>query len=108
MKPFDRDGTFRPLGDDAEGAGLRRLAIRGAGVTVLSQGVGFGIQLSATIVLARLLTPADFGLVTMVSTFSLLLVNFGLNGFTEAIQQREELDHTLASNLFWINVGMGL
>lgn len=91
-----------------EGHGLRRLAIRGAGVTVLSQGAGFAIQLSATVVLARLLTPADFGLVTMVSTFSLLLVNFGLNGFTEAVQQREELDHALASNLFWINVGAGL
>ena len=105
MKPFDRDGSFHPVDD---GAGLRRLAIRGAGVTVLSQGVGFAIQLSATIVLARLLTPADFGLVTMVSTFSLLLVNFGLNGFTEAVQQREELDHVLASNLFWINVGVGV
>src|SRR5258708_15808543 len=56
-------------------------------------------------VLARLLTPRDFGLITMVTTFSLLLMNFGLNGFTEAIIQREELDHALASNLFWIEVG---
>src|SRR5207245_2234195 len=55
-----------------------------------------------------LLTPGDFGLVTMVTTFSLLLLNCGLNGFTEAILQREEIDHSLASNLFWINVGLGL
>jgi PST family polysaccharide transporter len=105
MKPFDENGVFHA---HADGDGLRRLAIRSAGVTVFAQAVGFAIQLGATVVLARILTPADFGLVAMVSTFSLLLVNFGLNGFTEAVQQREEMDHVLASNLFWINVGLGL
>jgi uncharacterized membrane protein len=38
----------------------------------------------------------------------LLLVNFGLNGFTEAVVQREEINHFLVSNLFWINVGFGV
>jgi PST family polysaccharide transporter len=66
------------------------------------------IQLIATVVLARLLRPADFGLLTMVTTFSLLLMNVGLNGFTEAVLQRERMDHVLASNLFWINAGLGL
>ncbi len=105
MKPFDESGAFRPT---ADGDGLRRLAVRGAGVTVLSQSLGFAIQMIATVILARLLTPGDFGLVTMVTTFSLLLLNCGLNGFTEAVLQREEIDHSLASNLFWINVGLGL
>jgi len=58
-------------------------------------------------ILARLLTPADFGIVTMVTTFSLLFSSFGLNGFTELIMQREEITHTLASNLFWIQLGIG-
>jgi O-antigen/teichoic acid export membrane protein len=35
-------------------------------------------------------------------------VNFGVNGFTEAMLQREVMDHTLASNVFWINVSAGL
>jgi PST family polysaccharide transporter len=43
----------------------------------------------------------------MVTTFSLLLVNFGLNGFTETIIQWEEINQALASNLFWINLGAG-
>jgi len=73
---------------------------------VLSSGMGFAIQIISTVVLARLLTPSDFGLVTMVTTFSLLLVNFGGNGFTEAVIQWKEIDHALASNLFWINVGV--
>ena len=61
----------------------------------------------STVVLARLLTPSDFGLVAMVTTFILLLTNFGLNGFTEAIQQREEINRGLVSNLFWINLVAG-
>src|SRR5207249_11592215 len=102
----DGNAAFRSIAP--AGDGLRRLAVRGAGVTVLSNSLQFAIQMIATVVLARLLTPADFGLVTMVSTFSLLFLNLGLNGFTEAILQREEINHALVSNLFWINTGMGL
>src|SRR5207248_1437401 len=37
-----------------------------------------------------------------------LLMNVGFNGFTEAVVQREQIDRGLATNLFWINVGIGL
>jgi len=43
----------------------------------------------------------------MVTTFSLLLLNFGLNGFTEAVIQTAEINDALVSNLFWINLGFG-
>jgi O-antigen/teichoic acid export membrane protein len=105
LKPFDASGVFRSPG---EGGGLRRLAVRGAGVTVLAQGVGFVTQMVATVVLARLLMPSDFGVVTMVTTFSVLLVSCGQIGFPDAVVQRDEMDHFLASNLFWINLGLGL
>lgn len=105
MTPFDERGVFRVV---ADGDGLRRVAVRGAGITALSQSAGFALQMIATMLLARLLTPADFGLVAIVTTFSLLLMNVGFNGFTEALVQREEIDHGLASNLFWINFGIGL
>jgi O-antigen/teichoic acid export membrane protein len=105
MRPFDANGAFHPA---VAGDGLRRLAVRGAGVTVFSGGVALCVQIVATVVLARLLAPSDFGVVAMVTTFSLLLVNFGLNGFTEAVIQREEIDRFLVSNLFWINLGAGV
>jgi O-antigen/teichoic acid export membrane protein len=105
VTPFDASGASHLTGHAGR---VRRLAMQGAGVTVLSQGLGLAVQVIGTVLLARLLTPADFGVVTMVSTFSLLLTNFGLNGFTEAILQREEINHALASNLFWISVGAGL
>jgi len=105
LKPFDANGNFAPA---AEGRELRHLAIQGAGVSVLSHGMAFAIQVVATVVLARLLTPSDYGVVTMVTTFSLLLTSFGLNGFTEGVLQRDDIDHFLVSNLFWINLSMGL
>jgi O-antigen/teichoic acid export membrane protein len=105
VKPFDSNGFFLPAVQRDE---LRGRAVRNAGVTVFSQGLMFAIQLVGTFVLARLLTPGDFGIVTMVTTFSLLLVGFGLNGFTEAVLQRDEINHCLASNLFWINVTSGI
>jgi len=105
MTPFDEHGRFR-LHTDRDG--LRRVAVRGAGVTAFATAMSFAIQMIATVILARLLTPADFGLVAIVTTFSLLLMNVGFNGVTEAVVQRAELDHGLASNLFWINTGTGL
>jgi O-antigen/teichoic acid export membrane protein len=105
LKPFDHDGNFLPTEIGGE---LRRRAVRGAGITVFSQGLVFAIQVMGTVVLARLLTPSDFGVITMVTTFSLLVMSFGLNGYTEAVIQRQNLSHRLASNLFWINVGVGI
>ena len=105
MKPFDANGVFRPNGDPGE---FRRRAVRSASVTVLSQGLVFATQMVATIVLARMLAPADFGVVTMVATFSLLVMNFGQNGYAEAVIQRDDITHSLASNLFWINIVVGV
>lgn len=107
MRPFNKDGAFAPVVPNG-GATLRRLAVRGAGITVFSGGFALAIQVIATVVLARLLTPRDFGLVAMVTTFSLLLSNFGINGITEALVQREQIDETQASDLFWINLGGGV
>lgn len=105
MIPFDINGAFRPKTGSHE---LKRLAVRGAAATISASGLALAAQVVSTVVLARLLTPADFGVVAMVTTFSLLLVSFGLNGFTEAVIQCEEIDHYTASNLFWLNAGAGL
>jgi len=105
MTPFDASGAFHPV---AEGSELRRLAVRGAAATVSAAGLSLLLQVAGTVILARLLTPADFGLVTMVTTFSLLLVSFGSNGFSEVIIQRDEMNRSLASNLFWITSAGGL
>jgi O-antigen/teichoic acid export membrane protein len=84
--------------------GFKKRAIRGAGFTISAQTLNFAIQTVGTIILARLLRPEDFGLVTMVSAFSLIVQNFGLNGFTEAVVQRRAISHDQMSKLFWTNL----
>ena len=83
---------------------LKKQAIKGSWATVSSQFLVFCIQMIGTIVLARLLTPDDFGLIAMVTAFSFLFQNFGLRGFTEATIQSDTIDHKKISKLFWIHV----
>ena len=85
---------------------LKGRAMRSAGATIFASGLIFFVQLFSTVILARLLTPNDFGLITMVTTFSMLLQNFGLNGFTEAIIQRDDINHQTISTLFWVNISI--
>ncbi len=105
MKPFDASGAFA-ASLPQEATGLRRAAVRGAGATILSGAAGISIQIVSAAVLARLLTPRDFGLVTMVTTFSLLLMNGPANGFIDTLIQRKEVTQALASTLFWMNLGI--
>lgn len=83
---------------------LKKKAIRGAGVTFLSKILTQAIQVIATVILARLLTPSDFGLVAMVTVITMILVEFGMLRLTEAVIQKENINHRQISTLFWINV----
>jgi PST family polysaccharide transporter len=105
MRPFDANGDFHPV---AEGMELRRLAVRGGAATISASALSLAVQIVSTVVIARLLTPADFGVVTMVTTFVMFLMGVGANGCNEAIIQRDKMDRSLASNLFWINLAVGL
>ena len=105
LNPFDANGNFHPI---ATGVALRRSAIQGAGAAITGQAGSFFLGIGSVVILARLLTPADFGTVTMVTTFSLLFRSFGLNGFTELVMQRDDLTRALVTNLFWIELGLGI
>jgi PST family polysaccharide transporter len=58
-------------------------------------------------ILARLLTPSDFGLIAMVLVFSNFVAVFQGLGLTAAIVQKKELSDEALSATFWISVGMG-
>lgn len=105
MKPFDANGDLRPI---AEGKELRHLAVRGGAATISASALSLAVQIVSTVILARLLTPADFGVIAMVTTFVMFLMSVGASGCTEAIIQRDKMDRFLVSNLFWINLAVGL
>jgi len=89
-------------------ADLKGRSVRGGLVTIASQGAQFLMQSVATIVLARLLTPTDFGIVAMVTAITGLASAFTDFGLSEATIQRKDITHEQVSTLFWINVAVGL
>ena len=94
----------RHLGTDHLLANLKGHTISGGAVTMLAQGMKFFLTLLSTMVLARLLSPRDFGLVAMVTTVTSFLRVFKDAGLSIATVQREKITHAQVSNLFWINV----
>lgn len=87
---------------------LKGRAVSSGFITATSQAVIFGLTMGSTVILARLLTPHDFGLVAMVVTVTGFLKNFKNAGLSAATIQSAEITHGQVSNLFWINVGLGV
>jgi PST family polysaccharide transporter len=81
--------------------------VRGGFATVLAQSAKFAIQTATTMVLARLLSPQDFGLQGMVVVMTGFLGLFRDAGLGIATIQRLEVTHEQTSTLFWINVAVG-
>jgi PST family polysaccharide transporter len=89
-------------------ADVGRLALRGGTISVIS-GYGNAVaQIVAAVVLARLLTPGDFGLVaiiTSLTSFAPFLIDFGM---ADATVQRSSITPGQVSSLFWISSGIGI
>ena len=81
-----------------------RRVVNGAGATVAAQGVKFCLRFGSAIVLGRLLVPADFGIVAMVSPVLAFIGTLNDLGFAQAIVQRRDITAAQVSHLFWINV----
>lgn len=80
--------------------------MRGGVLTLSTQVVKFVISTAATIVVARLLTPQDYGLVGMVLVLIGFLGLFQYLGLPAATVKWAELNHAQVSTLFWLNVGL--
>ena len=82
-------------------------ASRGAAVTIGGQVVRIVVQLTGIMILARLLTPEDYGLLAMVTAIigvGELVRDFGLSS---AAIQAKRLSQGQKSNLFWLNTSIG-
>jgi O-antigen/teichoic acid export membrane protein len=86
---------------------LKRSSVRGGFATVSAQGLRFVIQTATTMVLARLLSPRDFGLQGMVVVITSFLALFQDAGLSMATVQSTKVTHEQTSTLFWVNVAFG-
>jgi PST family polysaccharide transporter len=88
--------------------GLRGRAIRGGTVVMAAQAAKFVLQMGSTVVLARLLTLKDYGLVGMVTIVTGFVAIFKDLGLSDATVQRAEINRDQVNALFWINVVLSL
>ncbi len=79
---------------------------RGGVVTIVSHGLKFVLSIAATAVLARLLSPQDYGLIGMVAVFTGFVALFKDLGLSLATVQRAEINYEQISTLFWVNVAL--
>lgn len=87
---------------------LAHTAARGAAVTAAGQGVRVGLQLVGLVVLARLLSPSDYGLFAMVVLIIGVGEVFRDFGLSSAAVQAPTLSIHQRNNLFWVNTGIGV
>lgn len=86
---------------------LKEKVVRGGLARVLGQLVMFSLRFGTLVLLARLLTPEDFGVYGMVAAFAGLLNLFRDFGLSTAMVQRPTVTHELSSTLFWLNMLAG-
>jgi O-antigen/teichoic acid export membrane protein len=89
---------------DMETHDFARKAVRGGSVALTSQGALFALQFAGTVILARLLTPGDFGLVSMATAVILFAQVLRDAGLYTATVQAENVSRQKISALFWVNV----
>ncbi len=75
---------------------------------MVSQGATFALGMAATMVLARLLTPQDFGMVAMVAAVTGFIAMFKDMGLSMATIQKDTVTHHQISTLLWVNVAISI
>lgn len=89
-------------------ADVPELARRGLGWSFALLIGRYAVSIASTAVLARLLSPVDYGLLGMVVTITVLGQAISDFGLSWATVQREQLDRNQIDALFLINAGFGL
>lgn len=93
-------------GENDPRAGFSRVAASGAAWLALAQLARIAFSFLATIVIARLLSPEDFGVTAMVGPLLTLLTLFQDFGLSAATIQARTLSQAQSNALFWLNTGI--
>lgn len=97
----------RPVGDVNPGS-MRKIAAHGAIIILSAQGLRFTITLVYQVLITRLLTPANFGLIAMVEPMVAFIYMFNTFGLSQATIQKDRVTQNELSSMFWINAVFGL
>lgn len=86
----------------------REKATRAGAWSALDIALRQGVQFLVSVVLARLLMPADFGLIALLSFFTSLSATFIQGGLSMALVQRQDTTLDEETAVFWCNLGASL
>ena len=86
---------------------LKTRAIRGGVARLFGQVANFIIRLCFVVVMARLLDPAEFGLVAMVTAVTGMYDLLTTAGLSSATVQKDTVSNEQLSTLFWVNILVG-
>ena len=87
---------------------LRQKTISGLFWSFLSQGGKQASQIIITIILARLLSPDDFGILAMVTVFTNFAMIFSEMGVSSALIQKQDTHDRHYHSAFWLNILVGI
>jgi O-antigen/teichoic acid export membrane protein len=87
---------------------LKKRAIHGGIAKLAGQGTSAVIRFTSIAILARLLSPGDFGLVAMMTVFTSFFDILASAGLSSAMVQSPTVTDQQRSNLFWVNVGLSI
>ena len=83
---------------------LRNLAISGLKWSFIDSFLNQGIQVVIGIILARLLTPKDFGLIGMITVFIAISQSFVDSGFSQALIRKQDCKKEDYNTVFYFNL----
>lgn len=86
----------------------RRSVARAGAWSAFDIGMRQAVTFGVSVVLARLLRPADFGIIALLTFFSSLSIIFVQGGLSEALIQRQATSRDEESAVFWWNFGASL
>ena len=90
-----------------EGPSLKERTVKGLLWGGFSNGIQQLLTLFFGIFLARLLTSADYGMVAMLSIFSLIAGSLQESGFTAALTNKKDISARDYNAVFWFNILLG-
>jgi len=87
---------------------LKQKTISGLTWSFIDSFVGQGITFIVGIILARILSPREFGLVGMLTIFIAISQSFINSGFSQALIRKQDCTQTDCSTVFYFNIVVGI
>ena len=87
---------------------LKNKTVKGLGWSALDNAARYGMQFAISIVLARLLSPDDYGLLGLTGIFTVVCTALVNGGFTTALIRKKDATDDDFNTAFICNLGMSL